>query len=175
MGRESRIQHPPGELFVTGHRWVARQEGLAVALVLGAIDFLDRPRGSPGEPVATRTRLQADLEGFVGRDAIDKALRRLVTLGWVKRHERRELGQANLIQIVEYSLVAAAVLPGVLNSGSRISGIQAGNPDGAPDDHPDTVYTKNIKKEKAYKDAEDAGKLYMANIRKRSQVKNATT
>ena len=172
MGRESRIQHPPGELFVTGHRWVARQEGLAVALVLGAIDFLDRPRGSPGEPVATRARLQADLEGFVGRDAIDKALRRLVTLGWIKRHQRSEIGQANLIQIVEYSLVAAAVIPGVLNSGPRDSGIADGNPDGAPDEHPDNVYTKNIKEEKACR---VAGELFMANVRKRRQVKNATT
>lgn len=171
MGRDTRIQHPPGELFVTGHRWVARQEGLAVALVLGAIDFLDRARSSPGETVATRVRLQADLEGFVGRDAIDKALRRLVTLGWVKRHELRELGQANLIQIVEYSLVATAVLPGVLNSGTPRSGIQDGVQDGAPDGYPDTVYTKNIKEEKAWV----AGELFVANIRQRRQVKNATT
>lgn len=173
MGRESRIQHPPGELFVTGHRWVARQEGLAVALVLGAIDFLDRVRERSGEPVASRSRLLADLEGFVGRDAVDKALKRLVELGWVARHDRTELGRANLIRTAEFSLVASAVRPGVRNSGRRVSEIPDGNPDGAPDDHPDTVYKKNIKKEE--KACRVAGELFLANVRKRSQVKNATT
>ncbi len=145
MGRESRIQHPPGELFVKGHRWVAREEGLAVALVLGAIDFLDQARPCPGERVATRARLQADLEGFVGRDAIDKALRRLVTLGWIKKHERNELGQANLIHIVEYSLDAAAVRPGVLNSGRRTSWSPDGFQDGVPGGLQDMVYTTTVR------------------------------
>lgn len=124
-----------------GHRWVAKQEGLAVALVLGALDFLDRARGKAGEPVATRARIQVELEGFLGRDAIDKALRRLVELTWVSRHERREIGRANLVNVVEFSLIADAVIPDVRNSGRRESGI----PDGIPGGTPSPVYTKEEK------------------------------
>lgn len=138
MARESRIRHPPGELFVCGHRWVAKQEGLAVALVLGALDFLDRAREQPGEPVATRARIQVELDGFLGRDAIDKALRRLVELTWIRRHERCEVGRANLVRVVEFSLVGNSVIPGVRNSGRREYGVQDGNPDGSPS----SVYTK---------------------------------
>jgi hypothetical protein len=77
--------------------------------VLAVIDFLDRAHEKAGTPVASRARILADLEGFVGRDAVDDALGRLVALGWLRRHGLTTVGDANLITRVEYSLDADAV------------------------------------------------------------------
>lgn len=107
--RLSRIPHPPGERFLQIHSWAVREVGKAAAAVLAVVDFLDRAQEKAGTPVASRTRIIADLEGFVGRDAIDDALGRLVALGWLCRHELTTLGTANLITRVEYALDADAI------------------------------------------------------------------
>lgn len=124
--RLSRIPHPPGERFLQIHSWAVREVGKAAAAVLAVVDFLDRAQEKAGTPVASRTRIIADLEGFVGRDAIDDALVRLVALGWLCRHELTTLGTANLITRVEYALDADAIA-------TSLQGTIALRPTGSPD------------------------------------------
>lgn len=105
--RTSRIPHPPGSRFLVLHLWAVKALGKAAAAVLAAVDFLDRVQ--PGMPVANRKRLVADLDGLIGRDAVDAAISQLVVMGWLVRHERLELGKSNLQSFVDYSLNAEAI------------------------------------------------------------------
>lgn len=108
MGRDSRIPHPEHN-WVKGHRWVAREFGRAVAFVLGEIEFLDRAQPEAGRRVATRAQLVAALEGFIGRDAVDEAIRILAEeLGWIRVHEVCRQG-TNLTSHHEFSLDADAI------------------------------------------------------------------
>lgn len=107
--RESRLPHPPGGRFLILHDWAVRILGRAGAAVLGVIDFLDRREETPGAWVASRARIVADLEGFVGRNAVDEALEDLVHRGWLRRKNYVEQGSKNLIRRVQFSLDADAV------------------------------------------------------------------
>lgn len=107
--RTSRIAHPPANRFVQIHCWAVRAVGKAAATVLGVLDFLDRGQEQAGCILATRARLIADLEGFVSRDCVDKALAVLIDIGWVHRYERSVMGPRNLQTSYEYSLDADAI------------------------------------------------------------------
>lgn len=113
--RTSRIQHPPGSRFIQVHEWLVKLVGKPAATVVAALDFLDRAQDKPGQPLASRARLIADLEGFVGKGAIDEALQLLVGLGWVKRFENTRPGKNNLITTVDYGLVATEINESIKN------------------------------------------------------------
>ena len=107
--RASRIPHPLGSRFIQVWEWAVRTIGRDAAIVMAEIDFLDRAQDAPGQPVASRARILADLEGLVGRNSVDNALRILVEAGWLKRHERRTLGPFNIQRSYEFSLDAVAI------------------------------------------------------------------
>lgn len=122
----SRIPHPPGSRFLVLHLWAVKAIGKAAAAVLADMDFLDRVH--PGTPVANRKRLVADLDGLVGRDAVDDAISQLVELGWIIRHERVELGRSNLQTFVDYSLNVEAIT-NFLASDAPPELLKSGNPE----------------------------------------------
>lgn len=105
--RDSRLPHPRGGRFVQLHAWAVQAVGHSAAAILGLLDFLDRAQERPGQLVAARARIIADLEGVVGHGAIDDALARLTELGWVRRQEKRI--ENNIGARSWYSLDAAAV------------------------------------------------------------------
>lgn len=139
--RSSRISHPQGARFFLIHEWAARDFGFAAAAVLGALDFLDRAQPEAGQILASRARLVADLQAIVGRDAVDAALARLISMGWVDRHVLMTVGTRNLQTSYSFSLRADVVssytqrfsrlpdfrMPGKLDSGMPASALQAGN------------------------------------------------
>jgi hypothetical protein len=102
--RESRIPHPPGERFVQLHVWAVTDAGFAPAAILGLLDFFDRRNEHPGELLATRARIIADLQGIVGRNAIDFALAKLVRLQWIRLHEITTTTGTNITTTHWYSL-----------------------------------------------------------------------
>ena len=93
---------------------------------MAEIDFLDRAQDRPGRPVASRARILADLEGLVGRNSVDNALRILVEAGWLKRHERRTLGPFNIQRSYEFSLDAVAIAASL---GRSMMDSNSGDPD----------------------------------------------
>jgi hypothetical protein len=109
MSRTSRIRHPSGGRFIQLHAWAVGAVGRDGAAVLGLMDFLDRAQDQPGRPLASRSRIIADLQGLVGRNAIDGALARLVDLDWLRLHVDTRVKQRNLSTTHYYSLNAAAV------------------------------------------------------------------
>lgn len=104
MSRDSRIPRPPGSRFIKIYASDLRRFGLAVAAVVSEIEFLDRAQELPGQPVASRARLIADLEGIVGRDQVDRALRMLQDARVIKAHPKTERGEKNWRTRVEYGL-----------------------------------------------------------------------
>lgn len=104
MSRTSRIPHPPGSRFVAISRWAVTQWGLAEAAVLGLLDFLDRGQQTEGMPLANRKRIVADLDGIVGRDVVDKALRTLVDADVLRVHKTTTPGARNLQTRIDYCL-----------------------------------------------------------------------
>lgn len=126
--RDSRIPHPLGGRFVQLHVWAVEAVGFSAAAVLGLLDYLDRRADRPGEMLATRARVIADLQGVVGRNSVDRALDDLAARGWVELHEITATG-ANITTTYWYSLHADAVAQhlrdcgkaGVPNPGRRKS------------------------------------------------------
>lgn len=102
--RSSRISHPPGSRFVAVHVWAVQRFGLAGAAILGELDFLDRAQEEPNQPLASRARIIADLEGVVGRNAIDAALLSLEAAGAISRHVLTRPGERNIERRVSYGL-----------------------------------------------------------------------
>lgn len=86
---QSRLPQVPGGRFIQIHDWAVNEVGLAGAAVLGVLDFLDRNQSRPDKPVATRLDISSSLQGIVGRDAVDHALRDLTHMGWVTRSLHR--------------------------------------------------------------------------------------
>ena len=107
--RGSRIPHPPGGRMVKVWRWAVDAVGRSAATVLGELEWRDRLKDEPSQPVATRAELVSSLEGFVSRNHVDEALHTLVRLGWVQRHERTTLGERNLRTWHEFSLNTDAI------------------------------------------------------------------
>lgn len=124
--RASRIPHPLGGRFIQVWEWAVRTIGRDAAIVMAEIDFLDRAQDAPGRPVASRARILADLEGLVGRNSVDNALRILVEAGWLKRHERRTLGPFNIQRSYEFSLDAVAIAASL---GHSMMNSDSGDPD----------------------------------------------
>lgn len=124
--RASRIPHPLGGRFIQVWEWAVRTIGRDAAIVMAEIDFLDRAQDTPGRPVASRARILADLEGLVGRNSVDNALRILVEAGWLKRHERRTLGPFNIQRSYEFSLDAVAIAASL---GHSMMASDSGDPD----------------------------------------------
>lgn len=120
--RNSRIPHPPGGRHVKVWRWAVDAVGKAAATVLGELEWRDRLEEEPGLPVATRAELIAALEGFVGRNAVDEAVEELVKIGWIRRHERRTLGEKNLRTWVEFSLDAEIITKFLAGAGAEPGG-----------------------------------------------------
>lgn len=144
--RMSRIAYPSGGRFLQIQDCIVRAVGKAAAAVVADLDFLDRAQEQAGCTLATRSRLIADLEGFVSRDTVDKALAALVDIGWVHRHERVVMGSRNLQMSHEYSLDADSIssfltdarrpekrTPGKLKPGTPTTGNQPCNQDVKPD------------------------------------------
>jgi hypothetical protein len=119
VSRTSRIRHPSGGRFIQLHAWAVGAVGRDGAAVLGLMDFLDRAQDQPGRPLASRSRIIADLQGLVGRNAIDGALARLVDLDWLRLHVDTRVKQRNLSTTHYYSLNAAAVTEYVVKNISR--------------------------------------------------------
>jgi len=88
---------------------LVKRFGFAAAAVLGLIDFLDRAKPRPGMPLASRARIIAELEGVVGKNAVDQALKTLIDAGVIKKIKSVTPGQKNLSVSVEYSLCPAAL------------------------------------------------------------------
>ncbi len=109
MSRTSRIPHPPGSRFVSLYHWAVRRFGIAGAAVLGLLDFLDRAHDTPGQPLASRARIIAELEGIVGKHMVDQALKDLIGAGVIHRNEETTMGRRNWETRVEYSLDIAGL------------------------------------------------------------------
>ena len=135
MALTSRIPHPKGSRFVMLHEWAVRAVGRDAAAVLAEIDFRDRSKNEPGLPVATRFDLIAALQGFVGRDAVDKSLKLLEGLKWIKRSKKSMLtrNQTNLKTHYEFALNVDAIAA-FLNSGKPGFRHTGPNPERAAED-----------------------------------------
>lgn len=104
MSRTSRIPHPLGGRFVQIQEWAVKRWGLAEAAIVGLLDFYDRGQQDAGMPLASRQRIVADLEGIVGRDAVDKGLRTLVDDEVLKAKKTTTPGVRNLQTRIDYCL-----------------------------------------------------------------------
>lgn len=104
MSRTTRIPHPPGSRFVSLHAWAVSRFGLAGAAIIGLLDFLDRAKEKEDQPLASRLRILADLEGIVGRNSVDSGLRALSEAGVIRRYEKTSMGEKNFETRVEYGL-----------------------------------------------------------------------
>lgn len=104
MSRTSRIPHPAGSRYVAIYAWAVGRFGLAGAAIIGLLEFFDRAQSVPGQPLASRARILADLEGIAGRDAIDSALKALQDASVIEKNTITEPGLKNLERRVQYSL-----------------------------------------------------------------------
>lgn len=158
MSRTSRIPHPPGSRFVSLYHWAVRRFGIGGAAVLGLLDFLDRAHDAPEQPLASRARIIADLEGIVGRNGVDRALQDLVAAGVIHRNEETTMGRRNWETRVEYSLNISGlrqllVTPDFGSYGDSRNREPPGLPESVPDRGPiQGVPYKDIK-EDVYKEA----------------------
>lgn len=109
MARNSRISHPPGQRFLQIQFWAIKLAGEKSAGVLALLDFLDRAQEKPGQPVATRQRVIAELEGFLSRGSVDAGLKDLQERGWIVGHRITTPGPTNLQSHLEFSLCAGKI------------------------------------------------------------------
>lgn len=104
MSRTSRIPHPPGTRYVPIYAWACTRFGLAGAAIIGLLEFLDRAEELPEQPLASRARIIADLQGLVGRNSVDSALDALVKSKAITRHIEVQPGENNIRRLVRYGL-----------------------------------------------------------------------
>lgn len=104
MSRTSRIPHPPGTRYVPIYAWACTRFGLAGAAIIGLLEFLDRVEELPEQPLASRARIIADLQGLVGRNAVDAALDELAKNKAITRHVEVQPGKNNIKRLVRYGL-----------------------------------------------------------------------
>jgi len=108
--------------------------GFAAAAVIGLLEFLDRAQPRPSMPLASRARIVAELEGVVGKNAVDQALKTLVDAGVIRKIKSVTPGQKNLTVSVEYALCPESLSPFSRDSRNResrevpISGPESGTP-----------------------------------------------
>lgn len=185
MSRTSRIRHPSGGRFIQLHAWAVGAVGRDGAAVLGLMDFLDRAQDQPGRPLASRSRIIADLQGLVGRNAIDGALARLVDLDWLRLHVDTRVKQRNLSTTHYYSLNAAAVTEYVVKhvsgspdfgkAGFPISGdleSRTGDRPGENAEHADSV--PDLSESPGRQGAQDGG-AYETHLPQKKKSENTTT
>jgi hypothetical protein len=86
------------------YAWACTSFGLAGAAIIGLLEFLDRAEELPEQPLASRARIIADLQGLVGRNAVDAALDELVKSKAVSRHIEVQPGKNNIKRLVRYGL-----------------------------------------------------------------------
>lgn len=145
MAINSRIGHPKGASFVQIQRWIVVELGLPCAAVIGHLDFLDSATVEAGQPLATRQRIIADLEGIIGRNCVDKAIQTLVELGWLVKIERTTVNK-NITTWFEFALDAEAInnylsgKPGVPKPGNPASRNRDQNRDQNRDRKRDAIY-----------------------------------
>lgn len=104
MSRTSRIPHPAGSRFVAVHQWAVHRFGLAGAAVLGVLDFWDRGQDLAEQPLGSRNRIVAALEGMVGRNLVDAALHDLLAAGVIHAHKTTTPGPRNIQTRINYGL-----------------------------------------------------------------------
>lgn len=123
MSRTSRIKHPPGGRFVQLHAWAVEAEGREVAAVLGLLDFLDRAQPDAGRTLCGPDRIIEELRGIVGRDAVRRAIARLVELRWVTERRRTtpNARSTNIVTHVGYAVNAEAINEFLRNPGNQES------------------------------------------------------
>ena len=129
--RTSRIPHPPSSRYLIVHHYLVKRFGFAAAAILGLLDFLDRAQPQPGMPLASRARIVAELEGIVGRDAVDKALKTLLDAGVIKKVKIVTPGEKNINVFVEYALCADAIPQAVAANGDDDGGDDGGSGSGS--------------------------------------------
>jgi hypothetical protein len=115
------------------HHYLVKRFGFAPAAIIGLLDFLDRAQPRPGMPLASRARIIAELEGIIGKNAIDQALKSLVDAGVIKKIKNVAPGQKNLTVFVEYSLCPEVLV--IRDSRNRES---RELPEAGPDSDPDS-------------------------------------
>jgi hypothetical protein len=185
MSRTSRIRHPSGGRFIQLHAWAVGAVGRDGAAVLGLMDFLDRAQDQPGRPLASRSRIIADLQGLVGRNSIDGALARLVDLDWLRLHVDTRVKQRNLSTTHYYSLNAAAVTEYVVKyvSGSPAFGKAgfpiSGGPESRARDRPcenaeHADIDPGLTESPGTQGAQDGG-AYAAHLPQKKKSENTTT
>jgi len=125
--RTSRIPHPPGSRYLIVHHYLVKRFGFAAAAILGLLDFLDRAQPQPGMPLASRARIVAELEGIVGRNAVDQALKTLLDAGVIKKVKIVTPGEKNINVFVEYALCADAIPQAVAANGDDDGGDDGGS------------------------------------------------
>lgn len=121
MSRTSRIERPPGSRFLAIFSDDIFLFGLQGAAVIALLDFFDRAHGVGGQPTASRARILADLQGFIGRNSVDVALTQLLKLGVIKKHVGVEMGEKNYTRNIFYSInspALSAILQGNPETGS---------------------------------------------------------
>lgn len=118
MSLTSRIPHPPGSRYVPIYTWAVARFGFSGAAIIGLLEFFDRAEDMPGQPLASRARIIADLEGVVGRNSVDNALEDLVQRGAITRHIEIRPGKNNITRLVRYGLDLAGIA--CIISGSKI-------------------------------------------------------
>jgi|GEM_PF-2092028 len=125
--RTSRIPHPPGSRYLIVHHYLVKRFGFAAAAILGLLDFLDRAQPKPEMPLASRARIVAELEGIVGRNAVDQALKTLLDAGVIKKVKIVTPGEKNINVFVEYALCADAIPQAVAVNGDDDGGDDGGS------------------------------------------------
>lgn len=162
MSRTSRIPHPPGSRFVPLYSWAVRLFGLAGASIIGHLEFIDRAQEFENQPLASRARIRADLEGIVGKHLIDEALRNLVAHRALKRHENTTMGTNNLVTRVEYGLDLDGLqhllgTPDFGSSGESLKREYSGLPEPGPILEPQSGFPSKQKESKKEAAAPRAG------------------
>lgn len=185
MARTSRIRHPSGGRYVQIHAWAVAAVGREGAAVIGLMDFLDRAHEQPDRPLASRARIIADLQGVVGRNAIDGALARLVELGWLRLHVETQVGRRNLSTTHYYSLDASAVneyvekhvsgIPGFGKTRFPISGHQKSHDGDRSGDHVARVAEDHCSNENHDAPRDDGGLNPAPSTQKKKEKNKSTT
>jgi len=124
-----------------------RKFGFAAAAVLGLLDFLDRAKPRPGMPLASRARIIAELEGVVGKNAVDQALKTLSDAEVIKKIRSVSPGQKNLIVSVEYALCPESLAASRDSQNRELRELPNPVPDPGPD--PGVPYTAREKEKEA--------------------------
>jgi hypothetical protein len=157
MARTSRILFPAGTRYVPIYEPFVKRFGFHAAAILGLLDFLDRAQELPMQPLASRARLIADLEGILGKGSVDVGLRRLLDASVVEKHSDTTWGKRNWETRVYYCLNTGA-LNAILGT-TKIGGLRGcqerharevpiSAPISDPEAEPKSAAASSVKKEK---------------------------